>query len=196
MVAAPGFEAEDARRFVELARARPGHFTFGSGGAGTSEHLAAELLKARTGTDLVHVPYRGGAPALVDLQAGRISMMFSNLSMVLPHVQAGRLKALGIADAQRSPALPDVPTLSEQGIDEVNVTVWWGLMGPAGMPEEIVARLSGALSDALGSAGMRQSLEGMNAQIRPGTPAEFAQFLEREGARWGEVIRAAGIRAD
>lgn len=196
MLAAPGFEANDARSFVVLARARPGHYTFGSGGAGTTEHLAAELLKVRAGLDLTHVPYRGGAPAMADLQAGRISFMFSNLAGALPHLQAGRLKALGLTDARRAPAVPDVPTFAEQGIGDFIVTVWWGLMAPAGMPGEIVTRLNGALADALGTQQMREALERLAAQPLGGTAAVFGDRLAREGASWGEVIRRANIRAE
>lgn len=196
MLAAPGFEANDARSFVAMARARPGHYTFGSGGAGTTEHLAAELLKVRAGLDLTHVPYRGGAPAMADLQAGRISFMFSNLAGALPHLQAGRLKALGLTDARRAPAVPDVPTFAEQGIGDFIVTVWWGLMAPAGMPGEIVTRLNGALADALGTQQMREALERLAAQPLGGTAAVFGDRLAREGASWGEVIRRANIRAE
>ena len=196
MLAAPDFEASDARRFVERARARPGHYTFGSGGAGTTEHLASELLKARTGIDMTHVPYRGGAPAMADLQAGRISFMFSNLAGALPHLQGGRLKALGLADARRAPVLPDVPTMAEQGIPEFVVTVWWGLMGPAGLPPEIVARLNGALADALATPQMRDALQRLAAQPLGGSAEVFGQRLARESASWGEVIRRANIRAE
>ena len=196
MLAAPGFEANDARGFVAMARARPGHFTFGSGGAGTTEHLAAEMLKARAGIDITHVPYRGGAPAMTDLQAGRISIMFSNLAGSLPHLQAGRLKALGLTDARRAPSLPDVPTFAEQGIPDFVVTVWWGLMGPAAMPRDVVLRINAALAEALASPGMREALERLAAQPLGGSAEAFAERRAREDAAWGEVIRRAGIRAE
>ncbi|HYF06931.1 MAG TPA: tripartite tricarboxylate transporter substrate binding protein, partial [Acetobacteraceae bacterium] len=196
MLAAPGFEAADARAFVALARARPGAYTFGSGGAGTTEHLAAELLKARTGIEITHVPYRGGAPAMADLQAGRISIMFSNLAGATGHLQAGRLKALGLADTRRAPALPDLPTLEEQGIPGMVVTVWWGVMAPAGMPPDITARLNAALNEALASPEMRAALERLSAQPLGGTAESFGARLARETESWGGVIRAAGIRAE
>jgi len=196
LLATPGFEVSDARAFVAAARARPGHFTFGSGGAGTTEHLAAEMLKARAGLDITHVPYRGGAPAMTDLQAGRISVMFSNLSGALPLLQAGQLKALGIADRRRSPALREVPTFAEQGIADFNVTVWWGLMGPNGMPAEVVSRLNAALQAALASAEMRAALDRLAAQSLGGTAEDFAAHLARERTAWGAVIRAAGITVE
>lgn len=196
MLAAPGFEANDARRFVALARARPGHYTFGSGGAGTTEHLAAELLKARAGLDITHVPYRGGAPAMADLQAGRISIMFSNLAGALGHLQGGRLKALGLTDARRAPALPEVPTFAEQGIPDFVVTVWWGLMAPAGTAPDTVARLNAALAEALATPQMRDALQRLAAQPLGGSAQVFGERLAREGASWGEVIRRAGIRAE
>lgn len=195
LLAPPGFPANDARGFVAMARERPGHFTFGSGGSGTTEHLAAEMLKARAGLDIVHVPYRGGAAAMTDLQAGRISVMFSNLAGALPHVLAGRLKALGVADRARAPGLPEVPTFAEQGIADFNVTVWWGLMGPSGMPDGVVRRVSQALQEALGSAEARQALERLSARPLGGTPEQFGERLAQERAAWGAVIRAAGIRA-
>jgi tripartite-type tricarboxylate transporter receptor subunit TctC len=196
MLAAPGFEANDARSFIAMARQRPGHFTFGSGGGGTTEHLAGELLKARAGLDLLHVPYRGGAPAMIDLQAGRISIMFSNLSGALPLLRGGQLKALGIADQSRAPALPDVPTITEQGIANFNVTVWWGLMGPAGMSPQVVQRLNATLNAGLATAEMQAALKRLSAKPIGGSADSFGERLVREGRTWGEVIRNAGIKLD
>jgi tripartite-type tricarboxylate transporter receptor subunit TctC len=196
MIAAPGFEANDAQAFVAMARARPGVFTFGSGGAGTTEHLASEMLKARAGLDLLHVPYRGGAPAMTDLQAGRLSFMFTNLAQALPLIQGGQLKALGVTDRVRHPALPNVATFAEQGIADFNVTVWWGIMGPAGMPAETLQRLHGVLAEAVASASMRASLDRFSAKPLGGSIESFAQRLVAEGQSWGAVIRGANIRAE
>jgi tripartite-type tricarboxylate transporter receptor subunit TctC len=193
MVSAPGFEAVDGADFVAKARARPGHYTFGSGGSGTTEHLAGELLKLRAGLDLVHVPYRGGAAAMTDIAAGRVSMMFTNLAQALPLIEGGQLKALGIADSARHPALPDVKTFAEMGVQDLNVTVWWGLMGPPGMPAEVVQRLNAVLNEALNEPAMREALTRMRAKPIGGTVESFAQLLAAEDRAWGQVIRGANI---
>jgi tripartite-type tricarboxylate transporter receptor subunit TctC len=196
MIAPPSFEANDARAFIAMARARPGHFTFGSGGSGTTEHLASELLKLRAGLDIVHVPYRGGAPAMTDLQAGRLSMMFTNLAQALPLIRGGQFKVLGVADRQRHPALPDSPTFAEQGVEGINVTVWWGIMGPAGMPPETTQRLHAVLAESIAAPGMIAALERLSAKPLGGSIESFAQRLASEGRSWGEVIRGANIRAE
>jgi len=196
LVAASGFEADDARSFIAKAREKPGFYTFGSGGIGTTEQLAGEMLKARANLDMVHVPYRGGAQAMTDLQAGRISVMFTNLSGALALLQGGQLKALGVADSERNPAVPNVATISEQGVPNFNVKVWWGLMGPAGMPAPVVQRLNAALVDALGSDAMRQALGRLSARPMPGSTATFGSRLAEESENWGAVIRGAGIRAE
>jgi tripartite-type tricarboxylate transporter receptor subunit TctC len=196
LLAGPGLPAKDAREFVALAKARPGFYTFASGGIGTTEHLASELLKSRAGLDIVHVPYRGGAPALTDLIADRVSVMFINLTGALQHIQAGRVKVLAAADQVRNPAVPDVATLAEQGIPDFNVTVWWGVLGPAGMPAEVIGRLNREIVAALDSPEMRQSLERLSAKRLGGTPAAFGERLARERASWAEVIRSAGIRIE
>ncbi len=196
MVSAPGFEAADGGAFVAMAKARPGYYTFASGGAGTTEHLAGELLKLRTGIDITHVPYRGGAQAMTDVSAGRVSMMFTNIAQSLPLIEGGRLKALGVADKVRHPALPEVKTFAEMGVPNLNVTVWWGLMGPPGMPPELVQRLNGVLNAALGSESMREALARLRAKPLGGTVQGFAQLLAEEDRSWGQVIRNANIRAD
>lgn len=196
MIAPPGFEANDARAFIAMARARPGFYTFGSGGSGTTEHLASELLKLRAGIDIVHVPYRGGAPAMTDLQAGRLSMMFTNLAQALPLIRGGQFKVLGVADRQRHPALPDSPTFAEQGIEGINVTVWWGIMAPAGLPAETTQRLHAGLAESIASPTMTAALERLSAKPLGGSIESFAQRLSSEGRSWGEVIRGANIRAE
>ncbi len=196
MIAPPSFEANDARSFIAMARARPGHFTYGSGGSGTTEHLASELLKLRAGLDLVHVPYRGGAPAMTDLQAGRLSMMFTNLAQALPLIRGGQFKVLGVADRQRHPALPDSPTFAEQGIEGINVTVWWGIIAPAGMPADTTQRLHAVLAESVASPTMVAALERLSAKPLGGSIESFAQRLANEGRSWGEVIRGANIRAE
>jgi tripartite-type tricarboxylate transporter receptor subunit TctC len=176
-----------------MARARPGHFTFGSGGSGTTEHLAGELLKLRAGLDLVHVPYRGGAAAMTDIAAGRISMMFTNLAQSLPLIEGGQLKALGIADRTRHPALPEVKTFAEMGVQDLNVTVWWGLMGPPGLPDDVMQRLNAVLNEALASTSMREALMRLRAKPIGGSVDSFAQRVAADDRAWGQVIRGANI---
>ncbi|HEV7264783.1 MAG TPA: tripartite tricarboxylate transporter substrate binding protein [Falsiroseomonas sp.] len=195
MVCAPSFEAADGGAFVALARARPGHFNYGSGGAGTSEHLAAELLKLRAGLDIVHVSYRGGAPAMTDVAAGRVHVMFTNIAQALPLIEDGRLRALGVADQTRHPALPNVKTFAEMGVPNLNVKVWWGLMGPAGMPEAVVRRMNAALDEAINAPDMRGAIERLRARPIGGSVENFAQHLAREDEAWSQVIRSANIKA-
>jgi tripartite-type tricarboxylate transporter receptor subunit TctC len=196
MVTYPAFEAANAAAFVTLARARPGIFTFGSGGSGTTEHLTAELLKLRTGIDITHVPYRGGAPAMTDVAAGRVSVMFTNMSQALPLIRGGQFRTLGLAAARRHPALPDTPTMGEQGIADLNVSVWWGVMGPSGMPADLTQRFNATLNEALAGEGMRTSLERLSATPIGGSVDSFAQKLAGETRNWGQVIRGAGIKAE
>jgi tripartite-type tricarboxylate transporter receptor subunit TctC len=196
MVAAPSFEATSAAAFVALARARPGVFTFGSGGSGTTEHLTTELLKLRTGIDITHVPYRGGAQAMTDVAAGRVSVMCTNISQALPLIRGGQFRTLGVAAPQRHPALPEVPTMGEQGIADLNVSVWWGVMAPTGMPADLTQRLNATLNEALAGEAMRTALERLSATPIGGTVDSFAQKLAGETRNWGQVIRGAGIKAE
>jgi tripartite-type tricarboxylate transporter receptor subunit TctC len=196
LVAARNVQANNAREFIDLARRNAGEFTFASGGTGTSEHLAGEMLKARERLEIVHVPYRGGAAAINDLLAGRVSVMFINLAGVLPQLRSGALKALGVTDRARSPAIPDVPTFAELGIPNFHVTVWWGLMGPAGMPQQVVVHLNREVAAALAMPEMRERLAALSAKPLGGSPQTFAQRLMEERTTWAEVIQRAGIRLE
>lgn len=196
MLCAPDFEATSASDFVARARARPGHYTFASGGVGTTEHLAGELLKARTGIDMLHVPYRGGAPAMTDLMAGRVSIMFTNLAQTIGHIQGGRMRPLGIASAARVLALPDLPTMIEQGVADFRVTVWWGVMGPAGMPAAVVERLNREISQGVSSGSIGPALDRMNASRIPGPVDAFARRLAEDRETWSNLIRSAGIKIE
>ena len=196
MLCAPGFEATSAADFIARARARPGHYTFGSGGAGTTEHLGGELLKARAALDITHVPYRGGAPAMADLMAGRISIMFSNLAQSIGHVEGGRMRALGIASTARATALPNVPTIIEQGLPDFRVTVWWRVMAPAGMPPAVVARLNREIRDGVETGGIGPALARMHATAVAGPVEAFGERLAADRVMWSDLIRRANIRPD
>jgi tripartite-type tricarboxylate transporter receptor subunit TctC len=187
---------KDVKQLVALAKARPGALTYGSGGSGTTEHLAGEMFKSAAGIDMLHVPYKGGAAVLTDLVGGQIALMFVNQVFALPYVKAGTVKALGVASSERSPALPDVPTFVESGFPDMRVSVWWGVMGPAGMPKDIVAQLNREIGAALSSPEMKERLQTMSARPIGGTPEQFAAFFADETARWARVVKSSGAKVD
>jgi tripartite-type tricarboxylate transporter receptor subunit TctC len=190
-----GVPARDAKELVALARAKPGTLNYSSAGSGTTQHLAGELLKLRTGTDIVHVPYKGTAPSLTSLVAGEVDMSFANIPAILQHVKAGRLRPLASTGTKRAELMPDVPTMKEAGID-VEVTVWYAVLAPAATPREIVGALAGAIMKAARSPDIRTRLLDQGAEPVGSTPEEFDRVLRAEVAKWQEVIGAAGIRAD
>ena len=196
MLAGPSLPARDFAGFLALAKAQPGAVNYGSGGTGTTEHLAAVMLSSVVGITMVHIPYKGGAAAMTDLRGGQIPIMFSNLSGALPAIKAGHLRAFALADPQRAPSIPDVPTFAELGYPTLNISVWWGILGPAGVPRPIVEKLNAAINEGIGSAEMKQRLSGMSAQAKPGTPEQFATFFKEEIRAWGETVRASGATAE
>ncbi len=187
---------KDVKQLVALAKAKPGALTYGSGGSGTTEHLAGEMFKSAAGIDMLHVPYKGGAAVLTDLVGGQIALMFVNQVFALPYVKAGTVKALGVASTERSPALPEVPTFAEGGYPDMRVSVWWGVMGPTGMPKEIVAQLNREIGGALSSSEMKERLQTMSARPIGGTPEQFAAFFADETARWAKVVKSSGAKVD
>jgi tripartite-type tricarboxylate transporter receptor subunit TctC len=190
-----GVPARDAQELVALARAKPGTLNYSSAGSGTTQHLAGELLKLRTGTDIVHVPYKGTAPSLTSLVAGEVDMSFANIPAILQHVKAGRLRPLASTGTKRAELMPDVPTMKEAGVD-VEVTVWYAVLAPAATPRETVGTLANAIIKAARSPDIRQRLLDQGAEPVGSTPEEFDRVLRAEVAKWQEVIGAAGIRAD
>jgi tripartite-type tricarboxylate transporter receptor subunit TctC len=181
---------------VALARERPGALNYSSAGAGTSQHLAGELFKLRTGTNIVHVPYKGSAPALTALVAGEVQMSFSNTVAINQHVKSGRLRALAVAGAKRTALMPEVPTMKEAGVEGVEVPLWFGLLAPAATPREIVQILSAAVAKAASSADLRKRLLEQGADPVGNTPEEFDRQLREDVARWTEVVKISGARAD
>ncbi|MGQ3129750.1 Bug family tripartite tricarboxylate transporter substrate binding protein [Variovorax sp.] len=181
---------------LAAARAKPGDMSYGSAGTGSSGHLAGALLASVGKFDALHVAYKGGSPALVDLIAGRTSFMLLNPLEVLPHIQSGRLRALAVSGAQRAPMLPNVPTMAEAGLPNFDASVWWTLLAPAGTAPEVVAKLNAETRKALADAGTREKLGALGAVITPSSPQEAAAFLKSESAKWEQVIRAADIKAD
>jgi tripartite-type tricarboxylate transporter receptor subunit TctC len=187
---------QNVKQLVALAKAKPGALTYGSGGSGSTEHLAGEMFKSFAGVDILHVPYKGGAQVMVDVISGEIAMMFVNQVAALPHIQSGRVKVLAVAGTARSPSLPDTPTFVESGFKDFVVSVWWGVMGPAGMPKEIVAQLNREIVAGLSSPEMTQRLKSMSAQPIGGTPEQFAAFFAAETKRWAPIVKASGAKAD
>ena len=186
----------NVNQLVALAKAKPGALTYGSGGSGTTEHLAGEMFKSFAGIDMLHVPYKGGAQVLTDVIGGQIALMFVNQVFALPHIQGDKIKALAVAGSARSPSLPDVPTFVESGFKDFVVSVWWGVMGPAAIPKDIVNQLNREIVASLSSTEMRDRLQSMSAQPIGGTPEQFAAFFATETKRWAPIVKASGARAD
>jgi tripartite-type tricarboxylate transporter receptor subunit TctC len=192
----PSLPAKTLKEFVDLARAHPGKFNYASAGTGSGTHLAAELLKMLTRTDLVHVPYKGTGPAIADLVGGQVNLMVSTFASALPHVKTGRLRALGVTTAKRSPAAPEVPTLIEAGVPGYDYSTWYGLLAPARTPKAIVDRLNAATLKVLAREDVRSRLDGQGVEPLTSTPAEFAAYLKSETEKWGKVVRATGAKGE
>ena len=189
--------ARTVPELIALLKAQPGKLDFASGSTGSTGHLAGELFKQLTGTDMVHVPYKGSAPATADLLAGRVHLMFDNLASALPNVRAGKVRALAVTTARRSGFVPDLPTLDESGLKGFDMTTWWGVMGPAGMPEAAVTRLSNEIHKALQDPQMAERLRAMGSELPTvRTPAQFTAFVEREAKVYGELVRRSGAKVD
>lgn len=178
------------------ARARPGSLNYSSAGAGTTQHMAGELFKARTSTFIVHIPYKGTAPSLTSVIAGEVHFSFANVPAILGHVKSGRLHALAVAAPKRSSLMPEVPTMKEAGVDGVEVPVWYALLAPAATPREVVAALGKATEQAAQSPDIRRRLIDQGAEPVGNSPEEFSKLLREEVAKWAEVVRISGAKAD
>jgi len=196
LVAHPSVQATSVSELIALAKAKPGQLTYGSSGSGTVLHLAGEMFKTMAGVDLVHVPYKGGAPATNDLLSGQIALMFSAMPGALPQVRAGKLRALGVTGAQRSPTMPDVPTIAEAGLPGYAIEAWFGLLAPARTPGSIVAKLNKDVVAILGDAEMKRRMADLGQELTSNTPEQFAAFIKSEITRMGEVVRASGAKLD
>ncbi|TMH29905.1 MAG: tripartite tricarboxylate transporter substrate binding protein [Betaproteobacteria bacterium] len=196
LVVHPSIAASSVQELIALAKANPGRLNFGSGGVGSTPHLSVELFKSAAGIDAVHVPYKGGAPALNDLISGQLSFMIENVPGTMPFVKGGKLRALAITSAQRSLLEPALPTMAESGVPGYEVVGWQGLFGVAGTPPEIVVRLQAEVSKALRLLEVRERLAALGAEPVGSTPAEFGAFVRAENARWGRIIREKGMRSD
>jgi tripartite-type tricarboxylate transporter receptor subunit TctC len=190
----PSLPVASVKELIAFAKSRPGQLNFGSGGNGNSTHLAGEYFKSLAKIDLTHVPYKGSGPAVIDLIAGQIHLMFANITAGLPQVKAGRLRALATSGDKRSHAAPDIPTVVESGIPGYVVTSWFGILTPARTPQEIVGKLSVALHTAMHAKDLLEKLAGEGAEPAPTGAAEFGRLIVSEVETWAKVIKAAGLQ--
>ncbi len=196
LVVHPSVPVKSVKELIAYAKSRPGQLNFASGGAGTAIHLAGELFKTMAGVEMVHVAYKGSAPAMTDLIGGQVTVMFDQILTALPHVQSGKLRALGVTTEQRSPAAPQIPTIAEAALPGYAVTTWHGLLAPAGTPREIVNRLSSETARALQSPDIRDRFAAQGVDPIASTPEQFAAMMKSELEKWRKVIAAAGTRID
>ena len=196
LVIHPSVPAKDVKELIAYARAHPGQLNFASAGNGGPTHLTGELFKTSAGIAIVHVPYKGNAAALLDLVAGRVQMMFSNMLTSMPHVRAGKLRAIGISSAKRSPQAPDLPTVAESGLPGFDSVPWYGVLGPAGMPRALVNRLNTEISRALSAPDMRERFVAQGIDLQSSTPEQFAALIKSEVVKWRKVVREAGAKVD
>lgn len=189
----PSVPAKTFKELIAYAKANPGKLNFASPGDGSGAHLAGELLKLDAGVQMVHIPYKGLAPAVNDLLAGNVQMMFAGISTVLPHIQAGRLRALAIASLKRSPQLPDVPTVAESGYPGFEVTSWYGIVAPAGTPAPIVAKIQRDMAEALENPDVQSRLSGLGLEPIGDTPEHFAATIQAETRKWSDIVERAHI---
>jgi tripartite-type tricarboxylate transporter receptor subunit TctC len=192
----PSFAAKNLQELIALAKREPGRYAYASTGSGGSPHLAGELLKLRAGIDLIHVPYKGAAPAMSDLLGGQVHMAFQTALSAVPHLQSGQLRAIAVAANKRLAQLPNVPTMAEAGLADVEVSSWNGLFAPAKTPPEIVARLHAETAKALASPEVREKLLAQGAEPIGSSPEEFRAYIRAEIDKWGKVVRASGLRID
>ena len=196
LVINPQLPVKNVRELIAFAKAKPGYLNAGSSGVGTPNHFGTELLKWLAGVDIVHVPYKGGAPALTDLLGGQIQMAFSSVPAVLPHIKAGRLVALGVGSAKRSPALPNIPTIAEAGVPGYEYTTWYGVFAPAKTPRTLITRLNAEIVKAMETPDIKDRFTALGGDPDPGTPEELRAYMANESAKWAKIIKAANIRVE
>jgi tripartite-type tricarboxylate transporter receptor subunit TctC len=196
LVAHPSVPVKTVKELIALAKAKPGELSFGSPGNGTPQHLAGELFDTMTGVKMVHVPYKGAVPALTDLLGGRLSIIFSSMPPALPHVQTGKLRALGVTSATRSPVAPDVPTIAESGLKGYEVINWYGVLVPAKTPKEIVGKLNGEIVRIMNLPAVKERLAAQGAETYTSTPEKFADMIRTETEKWAKVVKFSGAQLD
>ncbi len=196
VVVTPSLPVSSVKDLVALAKKRPGQLNFTSSGVGASTHLTGELLKQRAGIDMVHVNYKGSGPALTDVMAGFVQIMFENLPSALPYIKAGKLKVLAVTGKDRSPILANVPTLAESGFPGFDMVSWQGLVAPAATPKAIIDKLNAELARVLKTPEMREKMFGLGTEVVANTPEQFAQYIRDETAKWSKIVKAAGIKLE
>ena len=192
----PSVPARSVRELTQLAKSRPGQVTYGTGGTGTGGHLTMELFKLTTGVDVLHVPYRGVGPALIDVLGGQISLLVASPISAQPHVKAGRLRGLAVTGRARSPALPEVPTMIESGLPKFESTTWFGVLAPAGTPPAVVSRLHDEIVKVLQQPAVREQISNLGADPSPSTPEQFGAYIRSEIAKWAKVVKAADMKPE
>jgi tripartite-type tricarboxylate transporter receptor subunit TctC len=195
-VVRPDLPAKTPKELIALAKASPDKYTFASSGSGGSPHLTAEIFQQAGDIKLVHVPYKGGGPAMTDLMAGHVDMLFASILETSGYVKTGKLRALAVTSAQRSPAMPDVPTLAEQGVPNAESGSWVALLAPAGTPQALVDKIAADVKEVVAAEDMRQALIAQGATPRGSTPAELQKIIETDKARYGQVIKTRGVRVE
>lgn len=196
VVVHPGVPAKSMRELIDLARAKPGSVNYGSGGNGTASHLATEMLKLMTKVDMVHVPYKGLGPALLDLMGGRLHVIISTMASALPQLKGGKLRALAVTTVSRSSFFPEIPTMDEAAVKGYEFSTWYGLVMPAGTPKAIIDRVNAETRKALVSATVREQFGAQGLEASPSSPQEFGAYLKSEVAKWGKVIKASGAKPE
>ena len=196
LVVNPSVAAKDVRELVALAKAKPGQLNYGSGGNGSAANLATEYFKLQTGISMVHIPYKGTAPAVTDLIGGQIQVLFTGAPAVIGHVRSGQLRALAVSSPKRLDALPDLPTVAESGYKDFEADQWYGVVAPAGTPREVISKLNTQINTALNAPELKARLSSEGAVVMPGTPEAFGQLMAREITRWKPVITSGRVKAD
>jgi tripartite-type tricarboxylate transporter receptor subunit TctC len=196
LVVNPEVPAKNLGELVKLAKAKPSTISYGSAGNGSSNHLSGELLRSSAAVQITHVPYKGSAPALVDLLGGRLTMMFDTVAQQTGNIAAGKVRALAVTGPKRSPLLPDVPTAQEAGLKDYDVTIWFGVLAPAGTPAPVVERLNREIVAVMSTEEMKKKMQADGAEAKPTSAAEFAALIRNDMAKWGPVVKASGATLD
>ena len=196
LVANPNVQINSVKDLIDLAKAKPGKLTFASYGSGSPAHLAGELFKSMVGVDMLHIPYKGSAPALSDVVAGHVAIMFSSMSPAVPLVKSGRLKGIAVTTTKRVPAMKDLPTIAEAGVPGYEVQAWNGIVAPAGTPKEIVAKLNRAIVEIVATKEFRDRISAQGFEPDSSSPEEFAELIQRDILKWAKVIKDSGAKPD
>jgi len=194
LVLHPSVPAKTVKEFIAVAKARPGKLNFASTGNGTSQHLSAELFKFMAGLDMVHIPYKGTAPALTELVAGQVDLAFENMPALIPHIQAGRLRALAVTTTKRSAVMPELPTIAEAALPGYDASVWFGVFAPAGTPRPVIDRLHGEILKALQTQDLKSRMVAMGTDVSGMGPDDFSAYVRKEIPKWANLVKAAGVK--